>query len=196
VSKNRPCPACGSPLLGWGVIEARNPGGNREVVVERCETCGLGLVAGADAILEPDGRGVVAVPNRRSWQAGLGGPHWGAIDPAERRVYPTPDAVQRLAGKQGLEPLRLRQRLLGRNQLWMWQTVLNGLTFHDNFATDVLAGRLRARNSKNVAAYAIDAMVTVLAAVPAFLLSLPVELAAVVARRGGLIEADVKRLRE
>jgi hypothetical protein len=78
----------------------------------------------------------------------------------------------------------------------MWQTLLNGLTFHDNFATDVLAGRLRAGNSKNVAAYAIDAMVTVLAAIPAFLLSLPVELAAVVARRGGLIEVDVKRLRD
>jgi hypothetical protein len=195
VSKGRPCPACGSPLLGWGVVESRDPGGNREVVLERCEACGLGIVAGGDPSLEPNERGVVSVPNRRSWQAGLGGPHWGAVEPSERESYPTPDAFERLATKQGLEPQRVRQPPLGRNQLWMWQTILNGLTFHDNFATDVLAGRLRARNSKNAAAFAIDVIVTILAALPALLLSFPLELAAVVARRGGLIEADVKRLR-
>ena len=144
--------------------------------------------------LEPDERGVVAVANRRSWQAGLGGSHWAAIDPAERDAYPTPEALDRLLEKQGLEPQRVRQRPLGRNQLWMWQTLLNGLTFHDDFATDVLGGRLRPRNARNLAAFAIDAMVSVLAALPVALISVPLELVAVVARRGGLIEADVKRL--
>jgi hypothetical protein len=176
------------------VVEARHPGGNREVVLERCESCGLGVVRGSDARLDPDQRGVVALPNRRSWQAGLGGPHWGAVAPGEREAYPTPDALERLAAKQGFEPQRVRQPPLGRNQLWMWQTLLNGLTFHDNFAIDALAGRLRPRNAKNVAAFAVDAVVSVLAAIPVALLSLPLELAAVAARRGGLLEADVKRL--
>jgi hypothetical protein len=194
VSEVRPCPACGRPLLGWAVVEARDPDGGREVVLERCESCGLGLVRGAGADMELDERGVVAVANRRSWQAGLGGSHWAAIDPAEREAYPTPDALARLLEKQGLEAQRLRQPPLGRNQLWMWQTLLNGLTFHDDFATDVLAGRLRPRNARNVAAFAIDAMVSVLAALPLALISVPLELVAVAARRGGLIEADVKRL--
>ena len=173
---------------------ARDPDGGGEAILERCESCGLGLVRGSDASMEPSQRGVVAVANRRSWQAGLGGEHWAAIDPAERDSYPTPEALTRLLEKQGLEPLRLRQRPLGRNQLWMWQTLLNGLTFHDDFASDVLGGRLRPRNSRNVAAFAIDAMVSVLAAIPVALISVPLELVAVVVRRGGLIEADVKRL--
>ena len=194
MSESGPCPACGEPLLGWAVVEARDPDGGREVVLQRCEVCGLGLVRGADARLEPGDRDIVSVPNRRSWQAGLGGSHWAAIDPAGRDLYPTPDALGRLLEKQGLEPQRVRQRPLGRNQLWMWQTLLNGLTFHDDFATDVLAGRLRPRNARNLAAFAIDAMVSVLAALPVALVSVPLDLAAVVARRGGMIEADVKRL--
>jgi hypothetical protein len=87
VSEGRPCPACGQPLLGWAVVEARDPGGGRDVVLERCESCGLGLVQGAGADMNPDERGLVAVANRRSWQAGLGASHWAAIDPAEREAY-------------------------------------------------------------------------------------------------------------
>jgi hypothetical protein len=195
VSKRRQCPACGTPLLGWAVVESRSDGGG-EVVLERCESCGLGLVRGVRPALEPEGsRNVVTAANRRSWQAGLGGSHWAAIDAAERDAYLTPDALARLLDEQGLEPQRVRQPPVGRNQLWMWQTMLNGLTFHDNFATDVVGGRLRAGNAKNVAAFAIDAIVSVLAALPVALISVPLELIAVVARRGGLIEAEVKRLR-
>jgi hypothetical protein len=194
VSAGRSCPACGQPLLGWAVVESRGAGGRGEVVLERCESCGLGLVRGAGVALEPAANGVVAVANRRSWQAGLGGSHWAAIDPAERDAYPTPEALGRLLDKRGLEPQRVRQPPLGRNQVWMWQTLLNGLTFHDNFATDVLGGRLRPHASRGVAAFAIDAMVSLLAALPVALISVPLELIAVAARRGGLIEADVKRL--
>ena len=194
MSAGRRCPACGKPLLGWAVVGSRDAGGRGEVVLERCESCGLGLERGADAALAPAPTGVVSVPNRRSWQAGLGGSHWAAIEPGEREVYPTPEALERLLEKRSLEPQRVRQPPLGRNQLWMWQTLLNGLTFHDNFASDVAGGRLRPRNSRNVAAFAIDAIVSVLAAIPVVLISFPLELIAVVARRGGLIEADVKRL--
>ena len=196
MSEGRPCPACGQPLLGWAVVEARDPDGGREVVLERCESCGLGLVRGAGADWSPTSAASSRSPTGASWQAGLGGSHWAAIDPAEREAYPTPDALGRLFEKQGLEPQRLRQPPLGRNQLWMWQTLLNGLTFHDDFATDVLGGRLRPRNSRNVAAFAIDAMVSVLAALPVALISVPLELIAVVARRGGLVEAEVKQLAE
>lgn len=176
------------------MVQAREPGWGREVVLERCESCGLGIGPGNLAEPAPDERGVVAAPNRRSWQAGLGGSHWAAVDPPRRDLYPTPDALDRLLAERDLEPQRVRQPPLGRNQLWMWQTLLNGLTFHDNFASDVVAGRLRLRNSRSAAAFAIDAMVSVLAALPVALISLPLELIAVAARRGGLLEADVKRL--
>ena len=166
-------------------------------MLERCENCGLGLERGRDPALEPAGeRNVITVANRRSWQAGLGGSHWAAIEPGERDTYATPESLSLLFEKRGLEPQRVRQSIMGRNQIWMWQTLLNGLTFHDNFAVDVLGGRLRARNARNAAAFAIDAMVSVLAAIPVAVISLPLELVAVVARRGGLIEAEVKRLAE
>ena len=179
------------------MAEARDGNATHEVVLERCESCGLGLVRGGDAALRPGGdRSVVTAPNRRSWQAGLGGSHWAAIDPAAHDLYATPESLSILLEKQGLEAQRVRQPVVGRNQLWMWQTLLNGLTFHDNFAVDVLGGRLRAGNAGNFAAFAIDAVVSVLAALPVALISFPLELLAVVARRGGLIEAEVKRLRE
>ena len=53
---------------------------------------------------------------------------------------------------------------LGPNQGWMWQTILNGLTFHPNFARDVRAGRLRPAGSRGRFAFAIDCVVSVLAA--------------------------------
>ena len=62
----------------------------------------------------------------------------------------------------------------------MWQTMLNGLTFHPNFAREVRAGRLRAGDSpRGRWAFAIDSVVTVLGAPLVLLLSAPLR-----ARRG------------
>jgi hypothetical protein len=191
-----PCPACGEPLFGWVVVGSRDPERSGEVVLDRCEACGLGIVHGEHSVdLAPSEGGVVAAANRRSWQAGIGAARWAALEPPARGVYPTPQALGLLCDRAGLEPVRLRQRPLGVNQVWMWQTLLNAFTFHDNFALDVVRGRLRPGNSRGLTAFAIDALVSVVAALPVAIVALPLELLAVVAGRGGLIDAEVRRLR-
>ena len=195
-SEARVCPACGAPLYGWVVLESEPEGDGGPRVLDRCESCGLGIAHDSGHIgLEPGEDGVVSVPNRRSWQAGLGGGHWAALELAPEDAYPTPEALGQLLDGAGLEPLRMRQPALGSNQLWMWQTLMNAFTFHDGFAVGVLSGRLRPRNARSRVTFAIDAAVSLVAALPVALVSLPLELAAVVARRGGLLEAEVRRLR-
>ena len=72
----------------------------------------------------------------------------------------------------------------------MWQTLLNLLTFHRDFAPEALSGRLRPSGGRGRAAFAIDAMVTVLAAIPTAILAVAIEGGAVIARRGGVIEVS------
>jgi hypothetical protein len=188
-----PCPACGEPLFGWAVV--RSPGGGRqdESVLDRCETCGLGIARAAERgpILEADAGAVISAPNRRSWQAGIGGGNWGALELPARKVYPTPESLELLLEKRGMTVARTRQPAFGRNQLWMWLTLMNAFTFHDGFAREVLHGRLTPRRSRGIAAFATDAVVTTLAALPLALISVPLELLAVAFRRGGLLEVTV-----
>ena len=67
----------------------------------------------------------------------------------------------------------------------MWQTLLNGLTFHPNFAREVRAGRLRRRRRAAGSRFAVDCVVTVLAAPLVLLASVPLELVSAMLGRGG-----------
>ena len=187
------CPACGDPLYGW--LERTVPGGER-LLLRRCERCGLGALDGmtgdgaaaelADSACEATpGRLELRLANRRSIQAGLGGHHWAAIEPATRRLYPTPEAIGLLAPRAGLRVESVRSARWGRAQTWMWQTILNSLTFHENFAREAWAGRLRPGSERRRIAFAIDAVVTVLAAPLVALIALPLELIASLVGRGG-----------
>jgi hypothetical protein len=75
----------------------------------------------------------------------------------------------------------------------MWQTLLNGLTFHPNFAREVRAGRLRPANARSRVKFAVDSIVTVLGAPLVALASFPLEAIAALARRGGLMVATARR---
>lgn len=187
------CPACGDPLFGWAVVRPAGAAQSREHVLDRCEACGLGIMREleGDAIAEPQPGTTFSVPNRRSWQAGIGGGHWGALEVPERGIYPTPASLDLLLEKQGLAA-NVGQPALGRNQLWMWLTLMNAFTFHGGFAREVLRRRLTPRNARSVAAFAADAVVSTLAALPLALVSVPLELLAVAFRRGGLLEVKVR----
>ena len=76
----------------------------------------------------------------------------------------------------------------------MWQTLLNAFTFHDDFAVRVLSGRLRPGNARGRLSVRDRRRGLVVAALPVALVSLPLELAAVALRRGGLLEAEVREL--
>jgi hypothetical protein len=151
-----------------------------------------------DATLESAASGLrpgesieLRAPNRDSLQASLGGDQWAALELPAQRLHLTPRSLDLLLERHRLEATRTRQPPFGRNQLWMWQTLLNGFTFHTNFAREALRRRLTPRTARSLPAFAIDALVSALAALPIALVSVPLELAAALARRGGELVVTV-----
>ncbi len=206
-ARERPCPLCGRPLYPWIALPRREaeasvglplsepPGAER--ILERCEGCGCALEQGVeiDAASEwaalRSGPDTVRMPNRASLQAAIGVQGWAALPEAPGDLLLTPRSLSLLAEKAGREIGALRTPPSGRAQVWMWQTLLNGLTFHPNFLRRVRAGRLRPSNARNRLAFAADSVVTALAGPLALLVSAPLELLAALFRRGGEIEATV-----
>jgi hypothetical protein len=197
------CPACGEPLFVW--IETQGYGPREDQVIDRCENCGLVLVRGvipspeeaADRLLSDgerrDGRIAVRASNAASLQAWLGAENWAALRPGGHGIEPTTRAASLLFARRGLEIRRVRH-LVGPGMASMWQTLLNLLTFHRDFASEAASGRLRPGTGRGRAAFWIDAVVTVLAAVPTALIAVVLEGGAVLARRGGVIELEAEQL--
>ncbi len=197
------CPACGQPLFVW--LETEGWGRREDQVIDRCENCGLVAVRGAvpsadhavDALLfgrEENGAGVsIHADNAASLQAWLGAENWAALRPGGHGIKPTPKAIRLLLGRRGLEVRRIRH-LIRPGMASMWQTLLNLLTFHRDFASEAVSGRLRPGTGRGAATFWTDVAVTVLAAVPTAIIAVLLESGAVLARRGGAIEVQADRL--
>jgi hypothetical protein len=160
-------------------------------------------------------RVAIRIDNASSLQAWLGAENWAAlrtsikrvapasngllrtehprITPSRYTIKPTPRAASMLLARRGLEVRRVRQ-LAGAGMASMWQTLLNLLTFHRDFASEAISGRLRPGSGRGLAAFWIDAAVTVLAAIPTAFLAVLLEGGAVIARRGGVVELEAERL--
>ena len=171
-----------------------------ERVVGRCENCGLAVEQGRQVDLAaewravcPAGEGRVSVPNRASLQAAIGVGGWAGFEQAPGSLLLTGESLELLAEHNGSRLESVSTPLSRRGQGWMWQTLVNGLTFHNNFAREVRAGRLRPGARRGRFAFAIDCVVTVLAAPLVALVSVPLELAAVALRRGGELVANARR---
>ena len=200
----RSCPACGEPLFGWLLLESSEQGDPRDsVVLERCERCRLGVAAdlapasSASELLGSarrisDSRLELRVANRVSVQASLGGRRWAALEP-NRRLFPTPQSLPLLTAAAGLEIEELGYARRGRAQAWMWQTILNAFTFHENFARELRAGTLRPVGALGRLKFGIDVLVTALLAIPVAIVSAPLELFAALTGRGGELVAVVRR---
>jgi hypothetical protein len=197
------CPACGEPLFVW--IETYGYGRREDQVIDRCETCGLVLVRGEiptpDAAVERllsdaqqrDGFAAFRAANAASLQTWLGAENWAALRPGGHGLEPTRRAASLLLARRGLRIRRIRH-LAGPGMASMWQTLLNLLTFHRDFASEAASGRLRPGTGRSEAAFWTDAAVTVLAAIPTAFIAVVLELGAVVARRGGVIEIQAEPL--
>jgi hypothetical protein len=208
------CPACGEPLFAW--LETIGYGAREDQVIDHCENCGLAVprddvptsAQAADTLLTESGqrgeRIAVRADNAASLQAWLGAENWAALRPTPERVAPngapshyaikpTPRAASLLLARRGLE-LRRVHHLLRPGIASMWQTLLNLLTFHRDFASEAASGRLRPGTGRGLAAFWIDALITVLAAVPTAIIAVLLEGGAVLARRGGAIEIEAERL--
>jgi hypothetical protein len=210
--KLRPCPLCGRPLYPWVGLPARGtepsvgeplPSAEAERIIVRCESCGLALDrdrevdlgAEWEAVCRPGEHGTreITLPDRKSWQAAIGVGGWTAIDLYPGRLIHTRRSLELLAESNGHDLESISSPWHGPNQPWMWQTLLNGLTFHRNFAREVRAGRLRPRNARSRLRFAVDSVVTVLGAPLVALVSFPLEAVAALVRRGGLMAATARR---
>ena len=207
----RPCPLCGEPLYAWIVLPAAGSerdasiglplesanGAGAERVVERCENCGCALESGVEADLAREfaaleAGGEVRSPNRASLQAWIGVEGWVVTAGVPGRLLLTPKSLALLAERAGRPIADVRTPVSRRAQGWMWQTLLNGLTFHPNFAREVRAGRLRPSTARNRGAFVADAIVTLLGGPLTLLVSAPLELVASLFRRGGEMVATVR----
>ncbi|HEY1285715.1 MAG TPA: hypothetical protein VGF04_06470 [Solirubrobacterales bacterium] len=183
---NPPCPACGEPLFGW--IGSR-PGVDGPV--SRCESCGLGVVGApgepeaALRELDRDRRGErYELADRGGLSAWIGGAGWAALRPGAGYLF-TLEAARRLLARRDQLVRRARWRPVA-GVLLMWQTILNGFTFGHNVGLGLIGrgSHLPARRSWQ---RRLDAVICVLAAVPALLIALPLELLAAALGRGGAV---------
>ena len=163
--------------------------------MNRCEDCGSAIEQGEPVDLNTEidtmtvhsdgAERVLVAPNRASWQAAVGGDGWAALAEWRGRLLLTPRGLELLLERTGLEPEQPAFPPWGANQRWSWQTVLNGITLHPNFATEVLAGRLGPANARGRFSFIADAVASLLATPLVGLLTVPLEAIAALVGRGG-----------
>lgn len=185
--ENPPCPACGEPLFGW-IGERRGLAGP----VRRCESCGFGVVGevgDAEAALRDLDRlrsgETVAIENRAGFACSLGGAGWAGLHPEARHLF-TVEAVRRLVARRDQVVKKARQRPLS-GLASTWQTLLNSVTFGHNVALGALRGH-PAAPAEQPWQRRIDALASVVLAIPALVLAIPIELAAAPLKRAAVIE--------
>jgi hypothetical protein len=144
-----------------------------------------GALESARRALAPQGKLIVAVPNLAGLQARIGGDRWFHQDVPRHRTHLTPAGLTAMLGRAGFARPRVRHLLLEQNPLGMWQTLLNRLTRDRN-----VAFRLLKRDRPRGARGGLDVAITVLLALPAAVVAVPLELGAGLARRGGTIVAE------
>jgi hypothetical protein len=184
---NPPCPACGEPLFGW-LAEQESLG----AAVRRCESCGLGVIgesAGtAEALAALERRGGeerARIVNRASFACSLGGAGWAGLEPGEHYLF-TVEAARRLVADRD-QVVRRRRWVPGASLRLTWQSLLNSVTFGHNVAIGAL-GSGRAAPAPEAWQRRIDALASIVLAIPAAVFALPIELAAAAFRRGAVVD--------
>ncbi|MFL5901364.1 MAG: hypothetical protein ACJ75S_09225 [Solirubrobacterales bacterium] len=191
--ENPPCPACGEPLFGW--IDSR-PG--LAGPVSRCESCGLGVVGDVGSVAEvlaaldraAAGDGV-RIANRASFSAWIGGAGWAGLEPDFRYLF-TVESVCRLVANRDQVVADTRWSPLA-SIATMWQTVLNGFTFGRNVALGTL-GHAAAVPAKKPWQRRLDTLISIVVAIPALLVAIPLELTTAAMRRGSTISLRLELL--
>jgi len=184
--ENPPCPACGEPLFGW---LSRRPG--LDGPVSRCESCGLGVVGEPgepEAVLHELGRrggeSAPRIANRASFAASLGNAGWAGLEPGARYLF-TVESVRRLVARRD-QVLKSSRWAPAAGLAATWQTLLNSVTFGHNVALYAF-GRAPAMPAEQRWKRRIDALASVVLAIPALLIAIPVELAGGLLGRGAVI---------
>jgi hypothetical protein len=183
--ENPPCPACGEPLFGWIGEKRGLPG-----PVRRCESCGLGVVGTPEgpeeALRELDALRkdeALRIVNRSSFAAALGNAGWSGLRSQAKYLF-TLESVRRLVASRD-QVVKSRRWLPGASLAATWQTLLNSVTFGHNVALGALRGA-PAMPAPEPWQRRIDALASVVLALPALLVAVPTELAGGLFRRGAV----------
>jgi hypothetical protein len=189
--ENPPCPACGEPLFGW-IGQKRGMAGP----VRRCESCGLGVVGAPgdaeEALRELDGvrdGDTIRIENRAGYACSLGGAGWSGLQPQARYLFTT-EAVRRLVAHRD-QVVKSRRWQPGASLAATWQTLLNSVTFGRNVALGALRGAPSVPAPEGWQRQ-IDALASIVLAIPALLIAIPVEIAGGIRRRGSVISVRVE----
>lgn len=199
------CPACGEPLFAWLEVDGDVGAARVSHVLDRCENCKLVIERGdggegvadliedlVDAVRER-GDATLALPNGLSWQASVGSENWAALRLPEQPSVLNEKALRLLLEHEGLETGRVSYPAAPA-MASMLQTMLNLITFNRDFARRSLSGELRPSEARHgLWGYVLDAFATAVTAIPVAALSVLIEGAAVLARRGGVFRATVRR---
>jgi hypothetical protein len=184
---NPPCPACGEPLFGW-LAEQEHLGGP----VRRCESCGLGVVGGSAGTAEalaalerPGDQDRARIVNRMGFACSLGGAGWAGLEPGIHYLFTVEAARRLVAGRD--QVVRGRRWVPGPSFKLTWQTLLNSVTFGHNVALAAL-GSGRAAPAEERWQRRIDGLASIVLAIPAAVVAVPVELAGALFRRGGVVD--------
>ncbi|HEU4944633.1 MAG TPA: hypothetical protein VFT10_05665 [Solirubrobacterales bacterium] len=191
--ENPPCPACGEPLFGW--IDAR-PG--LAGATKRCESCGLGVTGGpgatSEALAELDGLRegeTLQIVNRGGFSAWFGGAGGAGLEPGRHYLF-TAEAVRRLIANRD-QVVTAARWSPGAAIATMWQTILNGFTFGRNVALAAI-GRGTGVPATRPWQRRLDTVISVVVAIPALLVAIPLELAAAAFKRGSATTLHVELL--
>ena len=201
-SSERACPACGEPLLRVAAAGLAATHGQPRAT-RSCSSAASAAGSGsrpawpAEARLRaarlrapaPGGRLELRVANRASCpglarRQALGGP--GA------QAAPLPDSrsrCQRWPPPRASRSSELACPRRGRGQAWMWQTILNALTFTRTSPARSAPGTLRPGGARGPPQVRNRRVVTALLAIPVAIVSVPLELVAALAGRGGELVA-------
>jgi hypothetical protein len=190
---NPPCPACGEPLFGWLAARPflRGP-------VRRCESCGLGVVGDAGNPEEAlralggvgeDGR--LRFANRASFAASLGSAGWAGLGPESHYLF-TVESVRRLIARRD-QVVKSRRWAPVAAIATTWQTLLNSVTFGHNVALGAF-GKPEAMTARQPWQRRIDALISVVLAIPALIVAVPMELLGAPIGRGAAASLRVELL--
>jgi hypothetical protein len=184
--ENPPCPACGEPLFGW-----LSPQSELSGPVSRCESCGLGVVGAPgepdEALRELDRLGAASklrIANRASYAASLGSAGWAGLEPGARYFF-TVESVRRLVARRD-QVVKSGRWAPAAGLAATWQTLLNSVTFGHNVALAAL-GRGEAAKAKHRWQRRIDALASLVLAIPALVIAIPIELAGGIFGRGAVV---------
>lgn len=159
-------------------------------MAHRCEACGLGALSRTgvtgDALADLDRAkaddGSYTYENRASFQATLTGGAWSGLG-TDRAYRFTPEALRRLVSNRD-QVVASSGWVAGRSIITMWQSGINMFTFGQNVALAKLGKAVQVPAKKSWQRK-LDAFISIVLAIPAMVIAVPMELLAALFKRGG-----------